>query len=357
MSEEKASAQAAQAILRRLAAKGGVESAHPEAVEAEIVEALERYERTLEAVTAAVLAEATSLTVAQTELDRRSLEADVPLDDVALPDMVDELSQLLLDSEHVDELFVDDDELDKIVRAALLDYLPTIAARERSKLAAAFVKPRTLLSDPKPAPPVDGDYPFSLFEASLENANVDEAGPCAHCAKVVDVRFSKACFACFRAGKVASYVMDTELGMVRAEDAEEGLVHGAPRSAAPRGYELVEIGTMGAAAGDAEPWVRVRVDRVALTELLRTPKYETWQGEKWLFCCQRPMVYVGPLNEPLLMRLREAEETQEEVVGRLLQSSTREAHERTLQVLKERISMYVFHCPLCRKHRAHWDCA
>ncbi len=354
MSEEKAAAKAAHAILRRLAAKGGIESAQPEAVEAEIVEALERYERSLEAVTAAVLVEATSLAGAQTELDRRSVEADVPLDDVALPDMVDQLSQLLLDSEHVDELFVDDDELDKIVHAALLDYLPAIASRERAKLAAAFVRPRTLLAESKPTPAVTGDYPFPLFEASLESANVDEAGPCAHCEEVVDVRFSKACFACFRAGKVAAYVMDTELGMVRAEDAEEGLLHAAPRSAAPRGYELVEMGT---AAGDAEPWVRVRVDGAALTELLHTPKYETWQGEKWLFCCQRPMVFVGPMKEPLLARLREAEETQEEVVGRLLQSGTREAHERTHQVLNGRISMYVFHCPQCRKHRAHWDCA
>lgn len=356
MSEEKAAAKAAQAILRRLTAKGGIEATHPEKVQAEIVEALERYERTLQAVTAAVLEEAASLTRAQTELERRSLEADVPLDDEALPDMVDELSQLLLDSEHVDDLFVDDDELDKIVRAALLDYLPAIAAQERSKLASAFVRPRTLLADPKPdhLTAAAAGYAFPLFEASLESANVDEAGPCAHCEAVVEVRFSKACFACFRAGKVTSYVMDTELGMVRAEDAEEGLVHGAPKSAAPRGYDLVEMGT---AVGDTEPWVRVRVDKGALTELLRTPKYETWQGERWLFCCQRPMVYVGPMKEPLLERLREAQETQEEVVGRLLQSGSREAHERTQQVLKGRISMYVFHCPQCRKHRAHWDCA
>jgi uncharacterized protein UPF0167 len=40
-------------------------------------------------------------------------------------------------------------------------------------------------------------------------------------------------------------------------------------------------------------WEAVRVPQAYLMELLRTPTYSTWQGEYWLFCCQRPMVYLG----------------------------------------------------------------
>jgi uncharacterized protein CbrC (UPF0167 family) len=90
-------------------------------------------------------------------------------------------------------------------------------------------------------------------------------------------------------------------------------------------------------------------------ELLRTPKYETWQGERWLFCCKQPMVFIGRMSETLLERLREREQTQEEVVGKLLQVDAREAHRRTAQVLKGRDGMYVFRCTSCAKRRAHWD--
>ena len=42
-------------------------------------------------------------------------------------------------------------------------------------------------------------------------------------------------------------------------------------------------------------WYHVHIESEFLVELLRTPKYHTWQGERWLFCCQRPMVFRGSL--------------------------------------------------------------
>jgi hypothetical protein len=354
MSDEQAAAKAAQAILRRLQSKGRIETERPDEVARELVRAFLPYEHEVDGAVANVLAEAPSLAIAQEELERRTREAEAPLDEEAMPILLEKLSAILLASEHVEELFVDDAELSRIVRAALLDYLPDIASQARAKVAAAFVKPRATLPEQKRARISDDGYPFPLFEGPLESANVDDAGPCAFCSTQAEVRFAKACYACFRAGKAVSHVMDTELGMVRAEDAEEGLTHGFPKSAAPPGYELVE---MRAAAGDTEPWVRVRMSEASLTELLRTPKYETWQGERWLFCCTQPRVFVGPLKEALLERLRETQETQEEVVGQLLQVDAREAHRRTTEVLKGRISMYVFRCTTCKKHRAHWDCA
>jgi len=354
MSDEQATAKAAQAILRRLQSNGRIETERPDEVLRELVGALLPYEQQVDGVVGAVLADAPSLAAAQEELERRTREAKAPLDEEAMPVLLEKLSSILLDSEHVDELFVDDAELARIVRAALLDYLPDIASQARARIAAAFVKPRAIVSEPKRARISDGGYSFPLFEGPLESANVDDAGPCPFCAVQAEVRFARACYACFRAGKAISHVMDTELGMVRAEDAEEGLTHGFPKSEAPPGYELVE---MRAASGDTEPWVRVRMSETHLTELLRTPKYETWQGERWLFCCAQPMVFVGPLEEALLERLRETQETQEEVVGQLLQVEAREAHRRTTEVLKGRISMYVFRCTTCKKHRAHWDCA
>jgi uncharacterized protein CbrC (UPF0167 family) len=318
MSDDQAAPRAAQAILRRLSADQRIETAHPAALVREIEEALAPYERALDAIVASVLETAASLATAQAELDRRALAEGVPLDEEALPELLAKLCALLLASANVDELFVDDAELSRVVRAALLDYLPAVASKERAKLAAALVKPRELRPEaPKPSSIADDGYAFPLFEGPLDSAVVDEAGPCAFCAAPSDVRFEDACYACFRAGRAVAHAVETELGPVRA-----GAAEGAPKGA---------------------------------EELLRTPAYETWQGARWLFCCERPMIFVGAMSQAMLDRLREQEQTQEEVIAKLLQVDAREAHRRTSEVLKGRIGMYVFRCAACEKRRAHWD--
>src|SRR5262249_55278095 len=92
------------------------------------------------------------------------------------------------------------------------------------------------------------------------------------------------CYTCLRAGKGA-ITTDTEFGMVSWEQAFQGITHRVPglRSS---DFQLWPI-------DPDEDWYAVRVPQEHLVELLRTPTYGTWQGERWLFCCKRPMTYLG----------------------------------------------------------------
>jgi hypothetical protein len=89
-----------------------------------------------------------------------------------------------------------------------------------------------------------------------------------------------ACYSCLRAGR-ASLTKDTELGMIRHEDAVRGVTFGAPGLDRP-GFDLVPL---------SDGWVGARLP--TMLELVRTSGYSTIQGERWLFCCKMPMVYVG----------------------------------------------------------------
>ncbi len=44
---------------------------------------------------------------------------------------------------------------------------------------------------------------------------------------------------------------------------------------------------------NAEGRVEAIVPSELLWALVKTPPYTTWQGERWLFHCGRPMVFVG----------------------------------------------------------------
>ena len=77
---------------------------------------------------------------------------------------------------------------------------------------------------------VHHEISFSLFDASLDEANTDEAGICNFCDSFVDIRFEFACFACFREGKATTASVATEHGLVRHEDALLGRTHGVPAS-------------------------------------------------------------------------------------------------------------------------------
>jgi uncharacterized protein CbrC (UPF0167 family) len=77
--------------------------------------------------------------------------------------------------------------------------------------------------------------------------------------------------------------------MVTLEHALEGLTHGVP-GLSRDDFELIPT--------EGEPeWMRARVDPSLLLELVRTPSYHTWQGERWQFCCGRPAVFVGEWKE------------------------------------------------------------
>jgi hypothetical protein len=83
------------------------------------------------------------------------------------------------------------------------------------------------------------------------------------------------CHGCLRAGR-AAMTQDTELGMISWEQAFEGVTLGLP-GLRRSDFELVPR---------EEGWTAARLPRETLFELLRTPTYSTWQGERWLFCCR-----------------------------------------------------------------------
>ena len=119
---------------------------------------------------------------------------------------------------------------------------------------------------------------------------------CRMCGNIIQFpKFSKGqllvCYKCLRNGK-AALTKDTELGMVSLEQAFEGVTHGLPY-VEKSDFELVP---------KSDGWVGARVPQEYLFELLRTPSYLTWQGEKWLFCCQKPMIYLGNWGQNELQR-------------------------------------------------------
>jgi uncharacterized protein CbrC (UPF0167 family) len=151
------------------------------------------------------------------------------------------------------------------------------------------------------------EQPFPLFAAPLPEASgYTGPGPCVVCGAEADERLrlvggarvvsqgrpsdaqstadDAVCVPCLRAGHVA-FTRDTEFGMVRFEDAVAGHTHGMPGLKSADGFPL--------SPADEDGWVRVEIPALVLLELVRTPGYETWQGENWLFCCGSAMVYIG----------------------------------------------------------------
>ncbi len=77
----------------------------------------------------------------------------------------------------------------------------------------------------------------------------------------------------------------TEFGMVSCDQAFQGVTHGVPGLRTDQ-FEVVLM-------DPEEDWYGVRVPSEHLWELLRTPGFHSWQDECWLFCCHRPMTYLG----------------------------------------------------------------
>ncbi|MEO6811656.1 MAG: CbrC family protein, partial [Isosphaeraceae bacterium] len=84
------------------------------------------------------------------------------------------------------------------------------------------------------------------------------------------------CYACLQAGN-AAMTKDTEFGMVSWEQAFRGVTHGLPGLQTDQ-FERVLV-------SPEEDWYGARIPAEHLWELLRTPSFHSWQGERWLFCC------------------------------------------------------------------------
>jgi hypothetical protein len=128
--------------------------------------------------------------------------------------------------------------------------------------------------------------PRCAAEVALD-ADARSGGTCAVCGAGVgfpDLGDSAvlACYRCLRSGCLA-LTKDTELGMIRHEEALRGVTHGVP-GLNRADFDLVPLD---------DGWVGAKLPKPTMLELLRTPSYPSIQGERWLFCCKCPMTYVG----------------------------------------------------------------
>jgi hypothetical protein len=175
-----------------------------------------------------------------------------------------------------------------------------------------------------------------------------KAAPCVHCKAPVPFpqlpgEPLRACHGCVRAGRVA-FTQDTELGMVNWQCAREGLTHGVPGLRHPD-FELVPL-PVEEGFEDEGQWMRARVDSLHLLELVRTPSYKTWQGERWLFCCQRPMRFLGRWTKKDFTAQAQAglEVTPRSALGKEARFALDEGH-----------SAPMFRCTVCSRLLGHAD--
>jgi uncharacterized protein CbrC (UPF0167 family) len=175
-----------------------------------------------------------------------------------------------------------------------------------------------------------------------------QARPCRRCGAIVPFPAVSGdrvwvCYGCLRSGK-AALTKDTELGMISWEQAFEGVTHGLP-GLDRADFELVPTG---------DHWVGVRLPQDVMFELLRTPAYSSWQGERWLFCCQRPMVYLGDWRSREEFSRRSPDGDGRRFFEDIVQDSDPDLWENELG---EDTGVYVFRCSLCERLAAHWDAA
>jgi uncharacterized protein CbrC (UPF0167 family) len=150
-----------------------------------------------------------------------------------------------------------------------------------------------------------------------------------------------ACYACLRAGR-AALTKDTELGMISWEQAFAGVTHGVPGLAHPD-FEMVP-------QPDSD-WIGARLPPETMFELLRTPSYRTIQGESWLFCCRRPMVFIGTWSRQDFI-----DHAPDGDARKLFEEIVLNCGEDLWEVTRgESTGVYVFRCGACARLKAHWD--
>jgi uncharacterized protein CbrC (UPF0167 family) len=179
------------------------------------------------------------------------------------------------------------------------------------------------------------------------DADNREDGTCRQCQAAIpfpDVGDDEiaACYGCLRAGR-AALTKDTELGMISWEQAFEGVTHG-PVNLPCTDFELVQRD---------DNWFGARLPLEMMFELLRTPTYSTIQGERWQFCCRRPMVYLGAWTRDEFSR-RSTDGNGRALFDQIVQSNVPGLWEERLHDVT---GVYVFRCPSCRRLTAHWDIA
>jgi uncharacterized protein CbrC (UPF0167 family) len=151
------------------------------------------------------------------------------------------------------------------------------------------------------------------------------------------------CDDCLRAGK-AAMTKDTEFGLVACDQAFQGVTHGVPGLQTDQ-FEVVPI-------DPGEDCSGVRVPSEHLWELLRTPGFHSWQGERWLFCCRRPMIFLGGWCS--VMKLLRPADPRAFFEG-LIDPDDGPVDRVWEGVGSGDVCLYVYRCPSCGRHRATWD--
>jgi len=131
--------------------------------------------------------------------------------------------------------------------------------------------------------------------------------------------------------------------MISWEQAFEGVTHGVPglnRS----DFEMVP---------GEDDWVGARLPQKMMFELLRTPTYTTIQGERWQFCCKRPMIFVGQWSRKEFTR-RAPKGDGRAFFEQIVQDTVPGLWEDKLH---DETGVYVFRCSTCKRLTAHWDIA
>jgi uncharacterized protein CbrC (UPF0167 family) len=151
-----------------------------------------------------------------------------------------------------------------------------------------------------------------------------------------------ACYRCLRSG-MAAITHNTELGMIAWEQALDGVSHGLP-GLDRDDFEMV---------AKEDGWVGARLPQDVMFELLRTPTYQSLQGEVWQFCCSRPMIFVGTWSRADFSR-----HSPDGDGRRYFQQVVRDCVPGLWEdQLHDVTGVYVFRCPFCGGRRAHWDVA
>lgn len=86
-------------------------------------------------------------------------------------------------------------------------------------------------------------------------------------------------------------------------------------------------------------------------ELVRTPGYNSWQGERWQFCCQRPMVFIGEWAEDDYNRHAPDGDGRAfflTVVADAVPGMWEDG-------IGYRFANYIFRCSSCGRFRGHYD--
>lgn len=136
---------------------------------------------------------------------------------------------------------------------------------------------------------------------------------------------------------------DTEAGMISEEQLITGWTHGNPNPDFLRGFEIRKD------PESEDGWYQAKVSTEDMYELLRTPDYETWQGDNWQFHNGHPMAFVGEWNRDDFDRNR-GDATVEDFMVQVLGSEFRCSLE-----YEDAVCKYIFQDTMSGIFKGHYD--